>query len=133
VLALDDAGIPAEHLLRLKGVAAAALDGRLDAERIRGLPIGQALAELERLRGIGRWSAQHVVMRGSGLADAMPSAEPRVAAAAAIAYDARAPMDAAAMVALADGWRPYRMWVSVLLVATHGFSAEARALAPRRR
>jgi DNA-3-methyladenine glycosylase II len=125
------AGVPIEKVARLRAVAEAAAAGHLDAERLRAMPIDDALAELRTIRGVGSWSAQHILVRGSGLADALPTAEPRVRAAAAVAYRRPELVDERLFTAVASGWRPYRTWVSVLLVAAHGFD-KADARAPRR-
>lgn len=109
-------GLPAEKLQRLKAVAEAALDGQLDPERLRSMPEAEALERLERIRGVGAWTAQHILMRGAGLADALPTAEPRVLRGTALAYGLPQPPDAAEFAKLADAWRPYRMWATLLLV-----------------
>jgi len=71
-------GLPAEKVARLRAVALAALDGRLDSARLRAMPLADAVAELRTIRGVGPWTAQHIVMRGCGVIDELPSAEPRV-------------------------------------------------------
>src|SRR2546430_2329150 len=42
---------------RLHGLAEAALDGRLDTERLRSLPIDRAMEELMSLKGVGGFTA----------------------------------------------------------------------------
>jgi DNA-3-methyladenine glycosylase II len=103
-------GIPDLKLGRLRGIADAALAGRLDADRLRALPEADALAELSELRGVGTWTAAHILYRGAGLADALPDVEPRFLRAARAAYGTHG------IAPLAAGWRPYRMWVAILLV-----------------
>lgn len=49
----------------LRSVARAALDGHLDATHLRALPRDEALAELTRLPGIGDFSAELILLRGS--------------------------------------------------------------------
>lgn len=109
-------GIPAPKLQRLQGLAEAALAGRLDAERLRALPEEEALAELEGLPGVGPWTARHVLTRGAALSDALPLGEPRVVRAIGDAYGLGSDPDPEALRRLAEGWRPYRMWVCMLLV-----------------
>src|SRR5262249_3687454 len=73
LLALDRFGpIAGEKMDRLHGVAEAALAGRLDRERLRGMPLDDALADMRELRGVGDFIAQGIVLRGAGLADAVP-------------------------------------------------------------
>jgi DNA-3-methyladenine glycosylase II len=117
LLELDAApGVPDEKLRRLHGIAEAALDGRLDAARLRALPEEKALAELAALRGVGAWTAAHILYRGAGVADALPSGEPRVLRAVKEAYGLARVPGAARFAEIAEGWRPYRMWVAILLV-----------------
>jgi len=105
-------GVPAQKLEVLHGLARAALDGRIDAERLRALPTEEALEQLESLYGIGPWTAHHMLLRGASAQDALPTAEPRVLRAFALAYE-RPESDFASV---AEAWRPFRMWASILLV-----------------
>src|SRR5215471_18404801 len=74
LLALDRfPGLSPEKLLRCHGVAEAALAGRLEAQRLRAMDEGGALSELQSLRGIGAWSAEHILYRGVGFIDAPPT------------------------------------------------------------
>ncbi|MGH9533593.1 MAG: DNA-3-methyladenine glycosylase family protein [Terriglobales bacterium] len=57
----------------LIGLARAVLAGELDAERLAMLPPEEARERLLRLRGIGRWTAAYVALRGLGHADALPA------------------------------------------------------------
>ena len=113
-------GLNPEKLNRLHEVARAALDGRLDAARLRSLQFDDALASLREIRGIGEWSSQHVLLRGAGVADAVPLADPRARLAIKAAYDLPAELDDAELTAIADGWRPFRMWGFVLIRLWHG-------------
>jgi 3-methyladenine DNA glycosylase/8-oxoguanine DNA glycosylase len=132
-------GLPDEKLARLKGVARAALEGKLDAERLRAMTEGDALAELQSLRGVGPWTASHIFYRGAAPHDALPTAEPRVLHGLAHATGLESPSQET-FERLAEGWRPFRMWVCVLLsrhlARTGGWSApglaKERAVAGRR-
>ena len=109
-------GLPAEKLRRLHGIAEATLEGRLEAERLRAMAEPAALADLESLRGVGPWTAAHILYRGAGITDAFAGGEPRLARAAELAYGLEHTPSRAELVELAEGWRPYRMWVAILLV-----------------
>jgi DNA-3-methyladenine glycosylase II len=108
------ADVPEEKWLRLHGIARAALDGVLDAKALRAMNDDDALAKLGALRGVGAWTASHILLRGTGAHDAFSDAEPRVLAAARFAYD-QPQLDDAALAKLAESWKPYRTWVMVLL------------------
>jgi DNA-3-methyladenine glycosylase II len=117
LLALESfPGVSAEKMARLHAVAFAALDGKLDAERLRALPAARAIDELRGIRGVGPWTAEHVLMRGSGVADELPTAEPRVLRAMQEAYALETMPTAEEARAIAERWRPYRMWVAVRMV-----------------
>jgi DNA-3-methyladenine glycosylase II len=98
----------------LRALGTAALDGELDGERLRGLPRDQALTELRSLPGVGPFSADLILLRGAGDPDGFPSSERRLAKVMAATYDLGADADPARLTAIAEAWRPYRTWVSLL-------------------
>jgi 3-methyladenine DNA glycosylase/8-oxoguanine DNA glycosylase len=108
-------GLPEEKVIRLRGVARAALDGMLDAERLLRLGESRALNELQTLRGIGPWAASHIYFRGAAPRDGLPLAEPRLLHGLASAYRLRTP-SVETFQRVANGWRPFRLWVCVLLM-----------------
>jgi DNA-3-methyladenine glycosylase II len=99
----------------LRSLAQAALDGQLDAARLRALPVADALADLKKLPGIGDFSAGLTLLRGAGAPDAVPNAEPRLARAVALAYGLPGPATPEQIRAISENWRPYRTWVTLLL------------------
>lgn len=107
-------GLAEEKCARLRGIAVAALAGKLDASRLRALGEDAALAELQTLRGIGPWAASHIYYRGVAPVDALPTVEPRVLHGLALAYGIEQPSQAT-YARIAEAWRPFRMWVSILL------------------
>jgi DNA-3-methyladenine glycosylase II len=107
-------GVSAQKVTWLRGIAEAALEGRLDTEALRAMPHDEALAALRVIPGIGPWTAEAIRLRGCGMADELPENEEASLRAAAALYD-RPSMDREGFEALADAWRPYRMWAVVLL------------------
>jgi DNA-3-methyladenine glycosylase II len=99
---------------RLHHVARAALGGMLDRVRLRSLPEADALMQLRTLPGIGEFFAQGILMRGAGLVDAVTDDEltPR---AIQLLYGHRERPTREEVLKRAEAWRPYRMWVAVLL------------------
>lgn len=97
---------------RMKAVAAAATAGRLDAAELRALPMSEALDRLAELPGIGKFSAELILLRGAAHPDGFPHHETRLHEEMRRAYGAVSTADLAD---IADGWRPYRTWVSLLL------------------
>jgi DNA-3-methyladenine glycosylase II len=118
LLGVDEvAGLTHEKLARLHDVAAAALDGRLDVERIRSSDPDAAMAELRAIKGIGPFYSALIVVRASGLADVLPYNEPKALAMAARLYGLPGPPSQAEFHAMAEPWRPFRTWAVVLLRA----------------
>jgi DNA-3-methyladenine glycosylase II len=117
-------GLTPERVERLRELARAACDGRLDAAHLRALPPDEALRELRELPGVGPYSAGLILIRGAGAPDVMPTAEPRVRHAVAEAYGLATPPDERTLERLAEPWRPFRSWVALLLRAA--MAAEGR-------
>ncbi len=107
-------GLGDEKVRRLRAVAQAAQDGRLDAETLRATGQHEALTQLQSLPGIGPWSAGHIYHRGAAPIDALPTMEPRVLH--GLAHALGVPTCNVDMFEhAAQAWRPFRMWVCVLL------------------
>jgi DNA-3-methyladenine glycosylase II len=112
---IDDLdGVPAERLLRARGVAQAALDGLLDVATLRGADPDEAMESLRGIRGIGEFYASLIFVRGTAQVDYLPFA-PRVAKAAQTLYGLAEPPARDSWGALTDPWRPFRTWTSVLV------------------
>lgn len=107
----------------LNHLGEAALGGALDTEKLRVMPAVQCLAELRKLPGIGEWGAQLVRLRALSAVDELPTSERRLLAALRDAYRLEHEPDLATLEGLADGWRPYRMWVCVCMRRTGGEGA----------
>jgi DNA-3-methyladenine glycosylase II len=108
------AGVSAQKVMWLHGIAEAALEERLETEALRAMAHDDALASLRAIPGIGPWTAEAIRLRGCGMADELPEQEEVSLRAAAAVYK-RPSIDRESFVALADAWRPYRMWAVVLL------------------
>jgi DNA-3-methyladenine glycosylase II len=107
-------GLNAEKVRRLHGLATAALDGRLDTERLRSMPEEEALAELRSLHGVGPFTADAVLYRGCGVADGLPGSDDLARDVVRDMY-ALEHVTGADVERIAEAWRPYRMWAVVLL------------------
>jgi DNA-3-methyladenine glycosylase II len=119
LLGLGDAlPVPAIKAQRLRAIAQAALAGDLDAGRLREMGLEAASAAVQSLPGIGPFYAALVVIRGAGLPDALPAAEPRVRRAAARAYGDPGLEDPDAFARHAEAWRPWRSWAAFALRAS---------------
>jgi hypothetical protein len=109
-------GLDPEKHARLRGVAEAALAGRLDVRALQAIGPERAYEEVQRLKGLGPFDAGLIVLRASGFADAMlPVAEPKVLTRAAAFYGRSEPPSLERFIMLAERWRPFRTWATVLI------------------
>jgi DNA-3-methyladenine glycosylase II len=107
-------GLFARKIDYLHGIAEAAVGGLLNAGRLRSLSREDAQAELKRLPGIGDFSAELILVRGAGDPDYFSRSERRLHRAMTDAYSFPATPSVEKLGAIAEEWRPYRSWVSVL-------------------
>lgn len=107
-------GLDPAKVARLRGVAAAALDGLLDAGRLRALGDEAGPASLRSIPGIGPFWASGIYLRGCGIQDLFPD-EPISVAALARLHGRGDTLTAAEIGELSEPYRPYRMWVCFLL------------------
>ena len=107
-------GIEETRLSRLHGVAQAALDGKLEAGLLATMPPEEAMADLRRIKGLGPVYAMLVYLRATGVKDAAALGEPRLASYLRHYYGLGGPPDTDEIRRLAEPWRPFRTWASVL-------------------
>jgi len=110
-------GISADRMTRLHGVARASLDGWLDVSRIHKLGPEAAMADLQRISGIGPFYSALIVIRASGFADVLPREEQKALALTGELYGLCAPATSEQLAEIAEAWRPYRTWAVVLMRA----------------
>ncbi len=80
VAALDPAVLRARQFSQQKasyviGLATAVASGALDFAAVAALPPAEALVYLTGFRGVGRWTAEYLLMRGLGQRDSIPAAD----------------------------------------------------------
>lgn len=110
-------GLSADKTTRLHAVARAALDGQLDAARLRGLTADHAMADVRSIPGIGPFYAALIIIRATGCTDVPVADEPRLIKLITTLYELPVPPTAAQLASIAEVWRPFRTWVSVLVRA----------------
>ena len=117
LLAAEDVpGLPPVKIERLHAIAHAALEGRLEAERLRSMETAAALVDLQKIPGIGLFSAELILIRGAGHPDVFPASERRLHDEMRHVYGLDDP-SVTRLAAIARDWRPYRSWVSFLMRA----------------
>jgi DNA-3-methyladenine glycosylase II len=110
-------GLPDLKRERLHAIARAAQDGHLDASRLLALGPEAAMSQVQQLQGIGPFYASLIVIRGTGFADVLPTAEPRLLGLVRDHYGLAALPGASEFERIAEPWRPMRTWASVLIRA----------------
>ncbi len=93
-------------------LAAAVRDGALDFARIRALPRDEAIAALTRFHGIGRWTAEYLLMRGLGDRDSIPAADVGLRAIIGRWYGLGRKASEAEVRTYADAWAGWRGWAA---------------------
>jgi AraC family transcriptional regulator, regulatory protein of adaptative response / DNA-3-methyladenine glycosylase II len=121
-------GMPRPRALALSALAASAAgDARLfDPDQ----DLDTAVARLRVLPGIGEWTAQYIAMRALREPDAFPAADIGLLRAMSAADGTRP--TAAALLARAEVWRPWRAYAAQHLWASGNSRARARLLAAPR-
>lgn len=107
-------GIAERKLPWLRATADAAIEGELDGARLRTLEPSEALDRLRDLPGIGPFGAELILIRGATHPDLFPTHEPRLHEEIVRAYKLH-DGSLATLQRIADGWRPFRSWVALLL------------------
>jgi DNA-3-methyladenine glycosylase II len=113
-------------------IARAVVDGDLDLEALEQLDDAAAIEHLTRLRGIGRWSAEYVLLRGLGRLNVFPGDDVGAHNKLRRLLGIDTPLDYAAVRELVARWHPYAglVYFHLLLdsLATAGLiSSEADA------
>ncbi|HEU4326430.1 MAG TPA: AlkA N-terminal domain-containing protein [Roseiflexaceae bacterium] len=108
----------------ISGLAQQIVAGKLDLERIAALPTPEATAELIRFHGIGRWTAEFLLMRALGRADALPANDAGVRQGVAALYGQRLPE--AELRAFGARWGQWGGVVGLYLLAWLREEAEAK-------
>ena len=107
----------------LNALGRAALAGQLDTDTLRAMPAQDALEHLKRLPGIGEFGSQLVRLRALSAVDELPTREPRLLEAVRTGYGLGTTPDIEHLARIAEGWRPFRMWVAVSFRRSMGGSA----------
>jgi DNA-3-methyladenine glycosylase II len=117
------AGLFGRKVEYLNALGHAALAGDVDTEMLRAMSREESLAKLQELKGIGEFGSQLVRLRALSAVDELPTKEPRLFGAIRTEYCLAREPDLAKVEELAEGWRPYRMWVCVCLRRSLGGGA----------
>lgn len=99
----------------VRDLALAVASGSLDLEALGGLPHATLVERLIALRGIGRWTAEYVLLRGYGYPDALPAGDAGLRRQIWRQYALPAPPTEAEIIQMSRPWAPYRSWATLYL------------------
>jgi DNA-3-methyladenine glycosylase II len=121
LLAIDDQTLRGIGLSRAKAVylhdlAARLVDGRLDLERLRAMDDDAASAELTQVKGVGRFTADGVLLLALRRPDVWPAGDLALRRAVARVWELDGPLSLAEVDALGERFRPWRTLAAVYLL-----------------
>jgi DNA-3-methyladenine glycosylase II len=125
--ALRGIGLSRAKALYLHDLAARLVDGRLDLERLRALDDDAARDELTQVKGVGRFTADGVLLLALGRRDIWPAGDLALRRAVARVWELDGPMSIAEADAVGERFRPWRTLAAVYLY-TADLAAPARRL-----
>jgi DNA-3-methyladenine glycosylase II len=116
--ALRGIGLSGAKSVYLHDLAARLEDGRLDLERLRALDDDTARTELTQVKGVGRFTADGVLMLALRRPDVWPAADLALRRAVERLWGLDAPASVAQVDALGDRFRPWRTLAAAYLYAS---------------
>lgn len=111
LLALQFSRQKARYLVDLSQSIAS---GHLALAQIGELPLDEAIAELTRFRGIGRWTAEYVLLRGLGIVDSIPAGDLGLRKIIGFAYGLGRTASEPEVREIAEAWAGWRGWGAFL-------------------
>lgn len=105
-------GRKSEYLLDFSRMVAG---GAIDLEKIGRLDYDTAYEKLISIRGLGPWTANYILLRGTGHADAFPIGDSGINRAVRTLYGLPGKPDIDFLLRLGEKWRPYRSLASFYL------------------
>ena len=127
--AMRGAGLSRAKTLAIRDLAAKTIDGTVpSAARLRTLDDEEIIERLTSIRGIGRWTAEMLLMFRLGRPDVLPATDYGVRKGFALAYRKRSLPTPAKLLAHGERWRPWRsvaswyLWRAVDLAGGDGRS-----------
>ena len=100
----------------MKGLSAATLNGTFDPEGLITLGNEQAMNCLLKLRGVGRWTAEYVLLRGLGRTDLFPGDDVGARNNLKRWLNIKGSLNYESVKQALAGWRPYSGLVYFLLL-----------------
>lgn len=106
--ALRAAGISRQKASYMHSIAQHFASGELNNRALRRASDDEVIDAVTRIKGIGRWTADMLLMFCLGRPDVLPVGDLGVRNSMRAAYQMDDPPDAETMLQIGDAWRPYR-------------------------
>lgn len=103
----------------LIALSAAIRDRRLDLENLASLDNQIVLQSLMSLQGVGRWTAEYVLLRGLGRLDVFPGDDVGARNSLGRLVGRRKPMDYNGVRRVVERWQPYAGFIYIHLLLVH--------------
>jgi DNA-3-methyladenine glycosylase II len=114
---LQRIGLSAPKIRTIRALAHALERGQIDLDALAAMPPEDAHATLTALHGIGPWTADLYLLFCLGHADAWPAGDLALQESMRLAFNLPTRPSVQEMIALAEGWRPWRGVAAKLLWA----------------
>ena len=107
ITSLRDIGLSRQKISYIQGLASSLTDGGLDLGKLRHMEDAKALSELQKIKGVGEWTAQMFVMSQIGREDIFPIKDAGIRSAMGKLYALDEVTDQK-LIEISDNWSPQR-------------------------
>ena len=115
---LRGAGLSRQKLGYMRDLSRKMLDGSINTAALNDMSDDEIVAELTKIKGIGRWTVEMLLIFRLTRPDVFPAGDLGIVKAVQKAYNLRKTPDVKRLHAIADRWRPYRSVASWYLWAS---------------
>jgi DNA-3-methyladenine glycosylase II len=115
---LRSVGLSRQKASYLRDLSQKVVDGSLHTGSLAGMSDEEVVAELTRIKGIGRWTAEMILIFRLARPDILPVGDLGIVKAVRNAYGLRKTPDARRLLKIGETWRPYRSVASWYLWAS---------------
>jgi DNA-3-methyladenine glycosylase II len=115
---LRGVGLSRQKSAYLRDLAQKMVDGSVNADRLSEMSDEEIIAELTKIKGIGRWTVEMLLIFRLARPDILPVGDLGIVKAIQKAYGLRKTPSAERMQKIAEPWRPYRSVASWYLWAS---------------
>jgi DNA-3-methyladenine glycosylase II len=116
--ALRGVGLSRQKTSYMRDLAQKVLEGSVKTDGLRDMTDEEVVAELTKIKGIGRWTVEMLLIFRLTRPDVFPAGDLGIVKAIQKAYNLRKTPDVKRLHAIAERWRPYRSVASWYLWAS---------------